>query len=86
MTEIDIPTGARVRVKVPAIPSVSVPVPPPAGVTVLPVPGPRGADGVDGSDLTPEEIAALTEDVTESVNEALEPPVDLVVWFENQLL
>lgn len=79
MTEpIDVPTGTRVQVQFPQVPAISVPTPEPAGVLVLPVPGPPGQDGT----LEPEDYAALVEDV----NESLEPPVDLVVWFENQLL
>ena len=79
---IDVPTGARVQVQMPLIPMIAVPPPQPSGVVVLPMLGPPGQDGT----LEPEDFAALAEDVAAAVNESLEPPVDLVVWFNNQLL
>ncbi|MFE7747314.1 hypothetical protein [Nocardia sp. NPDC057455] len=52
----------------------------PAGATVLvvPTPGPP-------SPLTSGELAQITDDAVEQVLAAIEPPVNLVLWFENQI-
>lgn len=45
-------------------------------------PGPPGPPG----ELTPQEKAALADDAATEVLADLEPPVDLVVLFENSLI
>ena len=57
-----------------------------ARVIVVPSLGRRGPAGEDGADLTPEERQAIVDDAEAEVLEELEPPVDLVVLFENSLL
>ena len=57
-----------------------------ARVIVVPSLGRQGPPGEDGADLTPEERQAIVDDAEAEVLEELEPPVDLVVLFENSLL
>lgn len=96
MTEpLDVPSGAVVPMPADPLPVAVIEVPQPpriagAGpeplVFTVPVPGPPGKDGQDLSD---EDLAELTADVAEDVQAAvdatLEPPVDLVLVFENAL-
>lgn len=53
------------------------------GTVVIPVPGLRGQDGEDGDELTPEDMEELINDVTDAIEDDLEPPVNLVLLFEN---
>lgn len=55
-------------------PVIQLPVPTPTSVAVMPTPGIPGT-------LNPGQI----EDITEDIEESLEPPVDLTVVFENAL-
>ena len=52
-----------------------------AGAVAVPVPGPAGQDG----QLDPEDMEQITEDATTAVLEDLEPPVSLVLLFENAM-
>ena len=47
-------------------------------VILVPTPGPP-------SPLSPEELDALADEIADAVAADLEPPVNLVLWFENQL-
>lgn len=61
---------------------------PPDGARVVLVPsGQPGQPGPPGppGELTPEEKAALADDAAEEVLADLEPPVNLVIVFENSL-
>lgn len=97
MTEpIDLPSGAVTAMPADLAPAAAIEVPTApqlvdletnaAEVLTVPVPGPPGRDG---DDLSPEDLAELTEDVREdvqtSVDASLTPPVDLVLVFENAL-
>lgn len=42
-----------------------------------------GAPGADGADLTPEERAALIDDIEGEVLEELEPSINLVIRYNN---
>ena len=53
-----------------------------AGAVAVPVPGPAGQDG----QLDPADMEQITEDATEAVLVDLEPPVNLVLLFNNALV
>ncbi|WP_280454765.1 hypothetical protein [Nocardia brasiliensis] len=58
-----------------------------AQVLLVATPGPPGPPGIpgEGGDLSPEERAALIDDASAQTLEDLEPPVSLVLLFENAL-
>lgn len=96
MTEsVDIPTGAVVALPADLAPTTAVESPALPGIVsgdhgsvfTVPLPGPPGKDG---DDLSPEDLAELTEtvgaEVQEDVNASLEPPIPFVLLFENALI
>lgn len=84
--DVFVPLTADVEVVAQEVAVVAAPDPGGAHVIVVPSPGPPGPPGEDGADLTPEERQAIVDDAEAEVLEELEPPVDLVVLFENSLL
>lgn len=77
---IPLPSGATLRVQIPGPPTILAAAPASPGVIMLPVPGPAGS-----AELSPEQLAQLADDTGDQVLEDLEPPVDLVILFENGL-
>lgn len=69
-----LPSGVTVQVTTPGPPAIQLPIPTPTSVVVMPTPGIPGT-------LNPAQI----EDITEDIEEGLEPPVDLTIVFENAL-
>ena len=54
-----------------------------AGATDVIIVAEPGAPGADGADLTPEERAELIEDIEDEVLDELEPPINLVLRYNN---
>lgn len=54
-----------------------------AGASSVIIVAEPGVDGADGADLTPEERAELVEDIETEVLEELEPPINLVIRYNN---
>lgn len=90
---LDVPTGAVVAIETAAAGSASVDFPRAPGILAgeghvftVPTPGPPGKDG---DDLSPEDLAELTDtvsaEVQEDINTSLEPPIPFVLLFENAL-
>lgn len=77
---IPVPSGATVRLQAPRPPLIVAAPPSPTQALYMPVPGPAGT-----AELTPEQLAQIAEDTGEQVLEDLEPPVSLVLLFENGL-
>ena len=73
---LPLPSGVVVQVKVPSPPTIIAPTPEPSAVLVVPTPGPPGL-----TELLPEQF----EEIVTEVEEGLEPPINLVVLFENNL-
>lgn len=87
MTELLLGGGVVVEVVDPFPLTVTEATPPVASdVEVIAVPGPPGAAGAVGDALTPTEMAQITDATTGEVLIDLEPPVDLVLLFENALI
>lgn len=81
MTEpLLLPSGATVRVRIPGPPTIIAAAPTPTTAAYMPVPGPAGS-----AELSPEQLAQLSEDTGDQVLEDLEPPVTLTLLFENAL-
>lgn len=72
----------------PDYPVILAPPPEPPGVDVLPVPGPAGRKGKDGSDITPEQMNQLAGIATEHALESIghSPTIDYAVIFRNALV
>lgn len=86
---VDLPSGSVIGMVAELIPYAAVEPPPVPGLLegptvafAVPLPGPKGEDGAD---LSPEDLEELTGVVTENVETAMEPPISLVLLFENAL-
>lgn len=79
---IPLPTGAIVQIQTPRVPVIQMPIPSPTTVLIMPTPGIPGVDGQDG-ELDPEQLDHVIDEATVEVLADLEPPVSLVLLFEN---